>query len=39
LASLPSFFVLRVLNGAFMLRALWDELITGRSLRVYEKGH
>jgi biofilm PGA synthesis N-glycosyltransferase PgaC len=39
LASLPSFFVLRVVNGAFMLRALWDEIVTGRSLLVYEKGH
>jgi poly-beta-1,6-N-acetyl-D-glucosamine synthase len=39
LASLPSFFVLRIVNGAFMLRALWDELIAGRSLLVYEKGH
>ena len=39
LASLPSFFVLRVVNGAFMLRALWDELVVGRPLLVYEKGH
>lgn len=39
LASLPSFFVLRVVNGVFMLRALWDELVVGRSLLVYEKGH
>ncbi len=39
LASLPSFFVLRVVNGVFMLRALWDEIVTGRSLAVYEKGH
>lgn len=39
LASLPSFFVLRVVNGAFMLRALWDEFVAGRPLLVYEKGH
>jgi cellulose synthase/poly-beta-1,6-N-acetylglucosamine synthase-like glycosyltransferase len=39
LVSLPSFFVLRVVNGAFMLRALWNELIAGRPLLVYEKGH
>jgi cellulose synthase/poly-beta-1,6-N-acetylglucosamine synthase-like glycosyltransferase len=39
LASLPGFFVLRVVNGAFMLRALWDECIAGNSLAVYEKGH
>lgn len=39
LASMPSFFVLRIVNGAFMLRALWDELVVGRPLLVYEKGH
>jgi cellulose synthase/poly-beta-1,6-N-acetylglucosamine synthase-like glycosyltransferase len=39
LASMPGFFVLRVVNGAFMLRALWDEFVTGKSLVVYEKGH
>jgi len=39
LASLPAFFVLRVVNGAFMLRALWDEFVLGRSLATYEKGH
>lgn len=39
LASLPSFFVLRVVNGAFMIRALWNELVVGRPLLVYEKGH
>ena len=39
LASLPSFFVLRVVNGAFMIRALWNELVAGRPLLVYEKGH
>jgi poly-beta-1,6-N-acetyl-D-glucosamine synthase len=39
LASFPSFFVLRVVNGLYMLRAVWRELITRRPLLVYEKGH
>lgn len=39
LGSLPAFFVLRTINGAFFLRAAWAELVAGRSLRVYEKGH
>ena len=39
LASLPGFFALRVVNGIFMLSALWRELIAGRPLLVYEKGH
>jgi biofilm PGA synthesis N-glycosyltransferase PgaC len=39
LMSLPAFFVLRTVNGAFFLQAAWAELFTGRSLRVYEKGH
>jgi len=37
--SLPAFFVLRVVNGLFLLEALWNELLVGRSLLVYEKGH
>ena len=39
LASLPAFFVLRLVNGFFMLAALWRELIVRRPLLVYEKGH
>jgi hypothetical protein len=39
LASLPSFFVLRILNGVFMLKAVWSEVVMGRRLQVYEKGH
>jgi poly-beta-1,6-N-acetyl-D-glucosamine synthase len=39
LASLPAFFVLRVVNGLFLLEALWTELLVGRPLLVYEKGH
>jgi biofilm PGA synthesis N-glycosyltransferase PgaC len=39
LASLPAFFVLRTVNSMFFLMAVWNEVIRGRSLRVYEKGH
>jgi biofilm PGA synthesis N-glycosyltransferase PgaC len=39
LASFPAFFVLRTLNAIFFLRAIWCELIAGRSFRTYEKGH
>lgn len=39
LASFPSFFVLRIVNGMFMLQAAWRELILRRPLLVYEKGH
>ena len=39
LASLPAFFVLRTVNGYFILRALWDEWVARRPLLVYEKGH
>jgi poly-beta-1,6-N-acetyl-D-glucosamine synthase len=39
LASFPSFFVLRIVNGVFMLRALWRELVLRKPLLVYEKGH
>lgn len=39
LASLPGFAALRVVNGLFMLRALWSELVLRRTLTVYEKGH
>jgi cellulose synthase/poly-beta-1,6-N-acetylglucosamine synthase-like glycosyltransferase len=39
LASFPGFFALRVVNAAFMLAALWRELIVGRPLLVYDKGH
>jgi biofilm PGA synthesis N-glycosyltransferase PgaC len=39
LASLPSFFVLRIVNGLFMLKAVWSEVVMGRRLQVYEKGH
>lgn len=39
LASLPSFFVLRVANAGFMLHAIWREIVIRRPLLVYEKGH
>jgi biofilm PGA synthesis N-glycosyltransferase PgaC len=39
IASLPAFFVLRFVNGFFMLSALWRELVVRRPLLVYEKGH
>ena len=39
LASLPSFFALRIVNGVFMLMAIWKELVLRRPLLVYEKGH
>jgi cellulose synthase/poly-beta-1,6-N-acetylglucosamine synthase-like glycosyltransferase len=39
LASLPCFFVLRLVNAAYFLHALWLELVRGRTLDNYEKGH
>ena len=39
LASIPCFFVLRWVNGLFMFRALWAEVVLKRPLMVYEKGH
>lgn len=39
LASFPAFFVLRTVNTVFFVRALWCEIVAGRSFLVYEKGH
>ena len=39
LASVPAFFVLRTVNALFFLRAACAELLLGRPLHVYEKGH
>jgi poly-beta-1,6-N-acetyl-D-glucosamine synthase len=39
LASLPSFFILRLVNSCFLLNALWRELVVDKPLLVYEKGH
>ena len=37
--SIPSFFVVRVVNCVFVLEAIWSEFVVGRRLVVYEKGH
>lgn len=39
LVNLPAFFVLRTVNAIYFLRAAWNELVRGRPLHVYEKGH
>jgi poly-beta-1,6-N-acetyl-D-glucosamine synthase len=39
LASFPSFFLLRIVNGVFLIAAVWRELVMRRPLLVYEKGH
>lgn len=39
LVSIPSFFVLRIVNSLFVLEAIWSEFVIGRRLAVYEKGH
>lgn len=39
IASVPAFFVLRMVNAYFLLRAIWDEWVLRRPLLVYEKGH
>lgn len=39
LTSLPAFFVLRTINGVFMLEAIWSEWIMRKRFDVYEKGH
>ncbi len=39
LTSLPAFFVLRTVNGIFMLEAIVSEWVFKKSFRVYEKGH
>lgn len=39
LLSLPCFLVMRLVNAAFMIRAVWLECVIMRPLLVYEKGH
>jgi cellulose synthase/poly-beta-1,6-N-acetylglucosamine synthase-like glycosyltransferase len=39
LVSVPSFFVLRTVNAVFFLGAVWSEIVRGRKLLQYEKGH
>jgi cellulose synthase/poly-beta-1,6-N-acetylglucosamine synthase-like glycosyltransferase len=38
-ASLPGFFVLRMVNCMFLLKAVWQEFVMHRPLKIYEKGH
>jgi hypothetical protein len=37
--SIPSFFVVRIVNCLFVLEAIWSEFVLRRRLLVYEKGH
>ena len=39
IASLPAFFVLRLVNAVQMLRALFFEVVLRRPFTTYEKGH
>jgi len=39
LTSIPAFFVLRTVNGIFLIEAIWSEWIIRRRFDVYEKGH
>jgi len=39
LASLPAFFVLRLVNGFYFLEAIWSEWFLRRAFLTYEKGH
>jgi poly-beta-1,6-N-acetyl-D-glucosamine synthase len=39
LISLPCYYVLRFLNAAMMLKAIWLESVMRKPLLVYEKGH
>ncbi len=39
LTSIPAFLVLRVVNSAIFLEALFKELVLKRTLTTYEKGH
>lgn len=39
LASIPSFFVLRTVNAFFLVEALFSEIVLGRKMLTYEKGH
>lgn len=37
--SFPAFFILRLVNSFFILEAFWTEIILGRRLLLYQKGH
>jgi biofilm PGA synthesis N-glycosyltransferase PgaC len=39
LSSLPAYPLLRIVNSAFVMQALWQECVLRRSLHTYEKGH
>ncbi len=39
LASIPSFFLLRMVNAVYMVEALVTEVVLRKPLLVYEKGH
>ncbi len=39
LSSLPAFFILRTVNGLFIMEAVWSEVFMRRRFNVYEKGH
>lgn len=39
LTSIPSFFVLRIVNCTFILRAFFNEVVLNKRLAIYEKGH
>lgn len=39
LVSIPCFFILRTVNAIFFLAAIWGEVVRGRKLLAYEKGH
>jgi len=39
LVSVPCFFILRTVNAIFFLAAIWSEVVLGRKLLAYEKGH
>lgn len=39
ITSIPAFFVLRTVNGIFMLEAIFSEWVLKKSFKVYEKGH
>lgn len=39
LSSIPAFYVMRVVNGVFVLSAFWHEIIMRNRLKTFEKGH
>ena len=39
LSSIPAFFILRFVNSAIFLEALFKEVVLQQRLETYEKGH